>query len=215
MYLERSLDEIVEWWEVEVLKVADEAERLYDKGLVILHDEANRAWWKDLKEVASEIEAFIDSAKTDKSTQRLLAALETWLSDIQTVTKYAIGAGDRAQAKDTKEIKQDIYAWLLPRVLRLLRLFQCRGWNFPVPHWMRVIDSVILSSASASLMPDHIRIQSLEEISLDYQEHPGDDEGRSMETYVRTKLHLDGVRLNAHGISYYTKVQRTPRDHQL
>ncbi|KZT37835.1 hypothetical protein SISSUDRAFT_1120040 [Sistotremastrum suecicum HHB10207 ss-3] len=196
---------------VETREARGNAEALYARGYELIQQESNSAWVTKAREAAAETQQFISAFANDRSTRRLIDALGTFQRHLRILGWSAVSAGKEAQKQRRQEVQRDILGWLLPRLLRALRAVPMPRVEYKSPPLDLVIDSLILSSADASFIPDHIGVQTLNEIHLDVIEssvssdpvpsHPG------VRTFSKSHVHIDGLRLNAHGISYYVNAR--------
>jgi len=200
-YLQRALNEPERY---RSHKFHEEAEALYDRAQEILESEKRSEWVTGFRTALAELSDFISALEHDKATQRLARALESLLTDTGYLFRVALGLGVNVQKQIRREIRQDLLTWLLPRLLRFIRAIPMPRVEFASPSLDAVIDSLVLTAPSASLLPDHVHLQVLEEIRLDMSSGSASHaQGDSNSSHVRTKLHLDGIRVAAHGISYY------------
>ncbi|KAJ7128106.1 hypothetical protein C8R46DRAFT_972805 [Mycena filopes] len=177
------------------------AEELYDAGRLLLAAESNAQWARDIRSLMAEAHSFAQALESDASTQRLIKSLQSVLSALRGLAKDLLSSGSNAQHKWRNELLKDLLGWLVPRILKSLRSLPMPRVEFQNGMFDIAIDALLLTSASASasLAPDHIWVQNWNEVKVDMAA------SASPETSSRTRVHIDGVRVAAHGIGYYFK----------
>lgn len=202
-YLRRALND--PGW-VLSLQAHVAASDLYDRAQQILQSKEHSDWVQKFKSAFSEVETFFKALENDKSTKRLAYALENLLSNTRYMFAIGLGLGGKAQEELKREIRQDIFAWIIPRLLRFIRSIPMPRVEYASPKLEIVIDSLVLTAASSSLFPDHVYVQMIEEISLDTPEEAinySDSPSNISTTSFSSRFHIDGMRIAAKGISYY------------
>ncbi|KAH9932567.1 uncharacterized protein B0H18DRAFT_1115809 [Fomitopsis serialis] len=182
-----------------------EASELYASGrLLVQQASESRAEWLDhIRGLASELGAFISAIYSDRTTQRLIRALDTLSTDLAMFVSDAAVTGP-AQVRETertwrKQLQRDILVWLVPRVLRVVKAIPMPRVEYTSRSLDAAIDALLVSasgantSAAASLVPDRIRIANYSEIQRT---------NISVHTY---KGHVDGMRIAARDIAYYVR----------
>ncbi|TCD66329.1 hypothetical protein EIP91_001478 [Steccherinum ochraceum] len=211
---------------------------LFDQARSFVHDALNAdpatapVWVRDVQHLVHEVQAFMSKFGSDKSSQRLLAALDNlstatslfmqaFTADIPTLSRQA-----SLQIQKTKrQVRNDLLSWLLPRLLRAIRVVPMPRVEYKDSLVEAAIDALLLTSSSlgTSLVPDHIRVQTFNDVELDFTPPPGHSGYTSLldalpglgplqphqHTQVRSctriKIHADGIRLSAEDIGYYVR----------
>ncbi|KAJ7627634.1 hypothetical protein DFH06DRAFT_1007090 [Mycena polygramma] len=176
-------------------------EELYDAWRLLLASEANAQWARDIRLLVHEAQAFVHALESDAATQRLLKSIQSVLSALRGLAQDAVSSGARSQQKWRDELLKDALGWLVPRVLKSLRTLPMPRVEFQNSMLDIAVDALLLTSTStnASLAPDHIWVQNWNEVKVDMAADA------SPETSSRTRIHIDGMRVAAHGFGYYAK----------
>ncbi|KAJ6499679.1 hypothetical protein C8R47DRAFT_295418 [Mycena vitilis] len=176
-------------------------EQLYDAWRLLLASEANAQWARDIRLLVHEAQVFVHALESDMATQRLLKSIQSVLSALRGLAQDAVSFGARSQRKWRDELLKDALGWLVPRVLKSLRTLPMPRVEFQNSMLDIAVDALLLTSTStnASLAPDHIWVQNWNEVKVDMATDA------SPETSSRTRIHIDGMRVAAHGFGYYAK----------
>jgi hypothetical protein len=175
-----------------------QSEKLYDRGKELL--DVHPEWTDDIRDVLDRADEFLDALKKDKTTQRLIRALDRFAGDARRLgwlgVEVAAGQKDRLKAK-RRELWRDAVGWILPRALLALRALPMPRLELKSDLIDLVVDHLIFSSAS--FLPDHIQIVNSNDVRYSAD---GPSRIDSM-----TRIHIDGLRLSARLISYFYHVK--------
>ncbi|KIJ69680.1 hypothetical protein HYDPIDRAFT_104272, partial [Hydnomerulius pinastri MD-312] len=179
------------------------AGNLYDRVRAFVVSETYSKLGGDLKQLLNQISEFIQALQNDRATSKLLQAAETLSSDIRGFGQDAALSTATAQRKWREEIVKDLLSWVLPRLLRSLRVLPMPRVEYSDSSLDLAIDALLLTSTT-SLSPDHITVQNWNELSLNMYEGGGDASGYDPVTRsTRLKVHVDGVRFTVDRVGYY------------
>ncbi|KAI0059654.1 hypothetical protein BV25DRAFT_1808564, partial [Artomyces pyxidatus] len=173
-------------------------ERLGDTAERIFGSKSTSHIAKSFRAFAHELHVFADKLASDKSTHRLISAIEGLLSKI---SKFGHSIASRAHHTRQRWERDALIYWL-PRILAVLK-------NIPLPRIEYkdltvevALDSLLLTSTSAStsLVPDHVRVQNWSELQIDTV-------ARNSQVSIvdRVQLHIDGMRFSASGFGYFVR----------
>lgn len=212
------------------------AESLYDRGraLFTAKDAEGRPTstvGRDAQALFAQADELLGAFAADKSTHRLLAALDVLSADVKRFSTRAAAAGSREAARAAAtwraELTRDALGWLVPRLLRAAGAIPMPRVEFASPTLDAALDALLLTAprtrgrtvgASASLLPDHVRVQNWSEVRLDVVREgdggvvlasplagaPGVPAGYGgVQTATRVRVSLDGLRVAAHDVGYY------------
>lgn len=184
-------------------------EQLYDRGRTLLSDKSNSPFREACTSLLQELQKFVEALQSDRSTRRLISAIDGISSDIADFGRTAAASTVHETRRRKDELKRDALAWLLPRILATIHVLPLPRVEYMDSLLEVAVDSLLLTSGSSttSLLPDHIRIDTWNELrldTLDVQAHPGHGE-TSYGITNKLHIHLDGVRLFAEGFGYYLR----------
>ncbi|KIJ34579.1 hypothetical protein M422DRAFT_51984 [Sphaerobolus stellatus SS14] len=184
------------------------AEDLYDRGRRLMH--SNGPWVQEADKTLDELDIFVQCLVTDKTTQRIVRALEKLGTHFASLFKMALGAAVGKQRAFRQELKADLLGWVLPRVLRLLKTLPIPRVEVKTDDIEAVLEGMVWE-ADASFVPDHVVVQNWSEIRLEASAAAPEPtsplstsaSSPTVQTATRTHIHLDGLRISAHDIGYY------------
>ena len=190
-----------------------EAERLYDRGRSTLSSGSKIS--SSMNMLLDELDSFISSLGSDRTTTRLVSAFSTLLTDLHVTSK------DTASftLKKAKRWRTDLFklfgTCLLPNLLKILRVI-------PMPRVEYVDTSTGLEvsvnstwlGVGAEVVPDVVRVCESSEVVVDFSGQVGRDSrpqtpGASDETFTdvtsvsKILVHLEGIRLSVYDVGYY------------
>ncbi|TFY58408.1 hypothetical protein EVJ58_g6438 [Rhodofomes roseus] len=198
-----------------------DASRLYASGRELIQraSESHAEWLDHTRSLMETLDAFVSAIQSDRTTQRLMQSFDALSADFSRLISVTAIEGP-AQVRETRrtwrqQLQRDVLVWLVPRVLRVVKAIPMPRVEYTSPSLDAAVDALLVSasgagtSASASLVPDHIRVANYSEIQVRV-----DDEGLSgarsrvpasggASAYTRTRIHADGIRVAARDISYY------------
>jgi len=200
-----------------------EASGLYTSGRLLVQQasEIHAEWLENIRGLADALDTFVSAIQSDRTTQRLIRALDTFSTDFAMFVSDAAVTGP-ATVRETertwrKQLQHDILVWLVPRVLRVVKTIPMPRVEYTSRSLDAAIDALLVSAsgantpAAASLVPDRIRIANYSEIQVQMHEEdqqstwlPGHASGRTS-AYTRTRVHVDGMRVAARDIAYYVR----------
>lgn len=203
-------------------QASTELSQLYDRGQAML--DLDPDLHNILGELLDQAEGFTNAVKEDKSTNRLaeaFAQLNQHTKDLG-FTGLRVAAGQKDALREARqEIWHDALAWLLPRVLRIIKAIPMPRLEYTSLMVDAVIDDVVLNAPS--FVPDHIFINNtntvhvLSSAGLDkaiaIEENPGHRRHRQSVLDSRvsvastTRLRISGLRISAKFISYFANVR--------
>lgn len=186
---------------------------------------------RDAQALLAQADFLMQAFQADKSSNRLLTALDALSSDITLFTARAAStaprAGARAAARYRAELIRDALSWLVPRLLRAAGALPMPRVEYTSGPLDAAIDALLLTAprqrnrafgASASLLPDSVSVQNWSEVRLDVVRTDENGvvlasplQGTSVvprglggvTTTTRVKITVDGLRVSAHDVGYY------------
>ncbi|KDQ63980.1 hypothetical protein JAAARDRAFT_74864 [Jaapia argillacea MUCL 33604] len=195
---------------------------IYDECQRLLDQERDSPWSRDVREFMNEATTFLDRIQNDRSTMKLVGAIEALAEDARNLGRDALTAGSITSGKWRQELKRDAMAWLVPRILTSLigRVIPMPRVEYKDSSMEAVLDSMYLSFGTGdegglSLLPDHIRVQNWSELRLDILEDGLEQNGNagysgpgSVQSVSRVRLYMDGIRMaSTSGVGYYVNYQ--------
>ncbi|KAI0049046.1 hypothetical protein FA95DRAFT_1557314 [Auriscalpium vulgare] len=189
-------------------------ERLLARGEVIFGADSNTQLAQDCRALAHELQLFAQKLTTDSSTTRLLNAVDGLLSNAASFGRSAAASAASEPRRWRGEIQRDIIVWWLPRLLAAIK-------NVPLPRVEYkdssvdvALDSLLLTStsATASLLPDHVCVQNWSELRIDTEADGQRLPAREARVQMvdRVHIHLDGMRFAAEGFGYFLRYKGWP-----
>ncbi|EJD02804.1 uncharacterized protein FOMMEDRAFT_167953 [Fomitiporia mediterranea MF3/22] len=153
----------------------DTASMLYDEGFTRFSQ--NEQLSEDVQSLLTEVNAFVDALKTDRSTNKLVNALETLHTDLFVLFGRTEETGQRAATHWRTTLLRAALGWLVPRVLRVIRVLPMPRFEYvsSMPngaHIAAAVDALLLS-AEESLIPDVLTVQEFAEVRVEVDEHVG------------------------------------------
>ena len=181
----------------------DLAQQLFERGQVLMQSTSLSS--TDANKVLEEVDFFIDALASDRTTQRIIKALDSLSKDTADLFHTVVGVAANRQRELREELKTDLIGWVLPRVLNVLETVPMPRVELKSETLEVVVDALVLS-ATASFLPDHIFVQNYNEVRMEASaavlENPNAN-GAGVQTATRTRIHIDGLRISAHHIGYY------------
>ncbi|KAG8962521.1 hypothetical protein FRC03_004159 [Tulasnella sp. 419] len=204
---------------------ADEsASKIYDDFAELMRDgsEEGRKVKTHLYSVAGALEDIQDGFRKDRSTQHVLSATSSLISDTAYLTAASkpdvanlIQEETRRTASQVKrEVRNDILGFILPRLLRAIRVVPLPRVEYRSPSVDAVIDNLNLQAVS--LIPDRLSLtnwNTLEFVGSDGARERG---SRSVavttsgvpivtvsEAQSRVRIQIEGLRISAKDIAYW------------
>lgn len=186
-------------------------EQLYDRGRTLLADESNSSLREACTSLIQELQKFVEALQSDRSTRRLINAIDGISSDVSDFGRTAAKSTVKESRRRRDELKRDALALLLPRILAAIHVLPLPRVEYMDSLLEVAVDSLLLTSGSSttSLLPDHVQIENWNELrldTLDVQAHPSHGQ-TSYGIMNKFHIHLDGVRLFAEGIGYYLRYE--------
>jgi hypothetical protein len=156
------------------------------------------------REIVEELYVLRDALVIDRSTNALLSAIRTLLSDLGSMGRTGLQVVTVESAKQWEaakaELWRDIVGWVLPRVLRALRALPLPRVELKSDTLDIVVDKVTL--ASPSFIPDHVQISNYTDFSLRASDATPDSYFETS-TSTRTRVLIRGLRISVEDIAYY------------
>lgn len=203
-------------------------ESLYDEFLKILHSEgpAERRLQATLNSLLTEVVDLKDSIADDPAIGRFLSSLAKLTFDAAYLTSISsldlVGIGqveiDRIAKEARDEIRRDIMGFVVPRLIRAVKVLPLPRLEFASPTVDVILDNLNLNSLS--FLPDHLNVTNSSQLRF-----VGSDAAYNRNSYsatqkyvtpstavpvlaisqaqTRTKIHIDGLRISATDIAYY------------
>ncbi|KAI0314477.1 hypothetical protein OF83DRAFT_1063748 [Amylostereum chailletii] len=171
-------------------------ESLISRGQALFEDPSNSKIVSDIRALWAEVQTFVDSLSSDRSTCHLVEAIDGALTATVDVGATAISAA--AHARD--ELKRDVIQWLLPRLVRFVTSIPFPRVEYTDASVDVAVDAFTLTpvSISSSLLPDHIQVSNWNEVSVDTT-----GTSTRLETVERVRVRIDGIRFAAENLGYF------------
>lgn len=180
----------------------NEGSQLYDRLVVLLKRDPRLK--NDARGVLEELYVLRDALATDSTTNVVLSAIQTLLSDLGTMGRVGVQVATMESAKQWEmakaELWRDVMRWVLPRVLRALRTIPLPRVELKSENLDMVVDRVTL--ASPSFVPDHIQVTNHTEFLLRASDGTT-DAYFDTSTNTRTRIVVRGLRISVEDIAYY------------
>ncbi|KAL6303539.1 hypothetical protein BKA93DRAFT_735014 [Sparassis latifolia] len=201
-------------------------ETLYDRGRALMDkaSEQNAEWVRHVRDLVHEMDTFTSAMASDRTSRRLLRSLDTLTGDIalfsSATTNEAPAQAQRINRRWWRRTQRDVLVWLIPRILRAIKAIPMPRVEYKSGNLDVVIDTSLLTpgtGVSASLIPDRIRVENYSELQVDVTKRAAlVDAGNSqvgysaggVQTYTRTRVHVNGLRVSARNIGYYVHYER-------
>ncbi|KAG8991963.1 hypothetical protein FRB94_012125 [Tulasnella sp. JGI-2019a] len=199
--------------------------KIYDsaKNVVDGDAEPQRKLKEDITNAVQSFRVLADSLAKDQALQRFLKAVATFGTDTAyiisisspDVQALATRQARHAAAQVACEIRNDVLGFILPRLLKVIRVIPLPRVEYKSPSVEAVLDD--LNVASISFMPDIIKVTNWSEILLVGSDRARERQKRSlvtlgesapptvtvMEAMSRTRIHVEGLRISAKEIAYF------------
>ncbi|KAA1466960.1 hypothetical protein DENSPDRAFT_862779 [Dentipellis sp. KUC8613] len=185
-------------------------EQLYDRGQALFSDEAHSEFVTDLKTLFEEVKLFVNALAADPSTQILIKAIDELRLSLEDLGVTIMSDAASLVMRRRGEIERSLIAFLLPRLLRLVKAVPLPRIEYRNNTVDVAIASALLTpaSASTSLMPDHLRVQNLSEFEIDTVQPRHGPAEYAAAASNRIRIHLDGIRASVLGIGYHFLFKR-------
>lgn len=181
------------------------AEEFYERAQALMR--SNKPWSTEAKDVLDEVDAFVDALASDRTTRRVIDALDKFSADTADLFQTTAGVAMNRQRAWREELKADLLGWVLPRALSILKTIPMPRVELKSEALEVVVDALVLST-TASFLPDHVYVQNWNEVRMEASAAAAEDpyaNGSGVQTATRTQIHIDGLRLSAHHIGYYVR----------
>jgi hypothetical protein len=191
---------------IRTLTAQQEGSILYDKLSELLQRDSKLK--SHARGVVEELYVLRDALASDRSTNVLLSAVRTLLSDLGSMGRTGVQIMTVESAKQWEaakaELWRDIVGWVLPRVLRALRAIPLPRVELKSDTLDIVVDKVTLTSPS--FIPDHVQISNRTDFLLRASDATTDAYFETS-TSTRTRVLIQGLRISAEDIAYYLNVR--------
>ena len=184
-WINRSLDDP----EYSASRVGREkVNELYDRGRRLFSEDTK--FGRDLRLLFRHAEDFLHAISHDSATNRVIHAIDTLSAD------SAIFFQEQPH-RAGRELRRDLFFWLLPRFLRLMRSLPMPRVEFIDDAVEIALDSIVLNSPTTleSLMPDSIHITNHNDIHITQYDDP------HRKNFVRVRV--EGLRMAVRDLDYY------------
>lgn len=182
-----------------------ELDRLYEWFQNIL--QRNSKYKRDFQRIVEELFMFRDALVQDRALQDLLDAFKAFSTDLESIgklgLKLATVESSRRWRIAKQELRDDILSWVLPRILRALRVIPLPRVELKSDALDLVIDKITVTSPS--FVPDHVQVTN----HTDFHLRASDASSESYETSTttRTRIFIDGLRISIEDIAYYVNAK--------
>ncbi|TFY83363.1 hypothetical protein EWM64_g649 [Hericium alpestre] len=181
-------------------------EQLYDRGRELLATERDSALLQDARTFLEELQTFMRALTSDKATSAFVAALDELAVSLEVLGISLISDAAAIARQRRTELMKTALGWLLPRIFYHVKAIPIPRIEYKDDSFEIAIGPALLTPASAcaSLLPDHLRIENLSEVSIttagpDRQRGQADAD---VDIANRMHIHLDGMRVSASGLGY-------------
>ncbi|TFY61809.1 hypothetical protein EVG20_g6917 [Dentipellis fragilis] len=180
-------------------------EQLYDRGCALFSDEEHSEFVTDLKSLIQEVKFFANALAADPSTQNFVQAINELRLSLEDLGVTIMSDAASLVMRRRVELERSLIAFLLPRLLRLVKAVPLPRIEYRDSAIEVAIASALLTpaSASVSLMPDHLRVQNLSEFDIDTVRPRHGPAEYTAAAFNRVRIHLDGMRVSVLGIGYH------------
>ncbi|KAL5523594.1 hypothetical protein ACEPAG_7767 [Sanghuangporus baumii] len=153
----------------------DTASRLYDEASSLMSKDTQLS--ENIRVLLDEVTAFVEAIKSDRTTGKLIQALDNLHSDFLSLLGRTAENSKHAATHWRTTLPRIVLGWLLPRVLRAIRVL-------PMPRVEYVSKSsdgtqiaaavdALLLSAEEALVPDVLSVQQFAEVRVEIDENVG------------------------------------------
>ena len=163
-------------------------DELYDRGRILFSEETK--FGQDLRSLFRLAEDFLHGISKDRTTNRMIRAIDKLSADSVTLFQ-------EKPNQVGKELRRDLFFWLLPRFLRIIRSLPMPRVEFIDDAVEVALDSIVLKSPTTarSLMPDSIHITNHNDIHITQYDDP------HRKNFVRVRA--EGLRIAIQDLDYY------------
>ncbi|KAG8865443.1 hypothetical protein FRB97_004719, partial [Tulasnella sp. 331] len=203
----------------ELGKVYDDSKNIFDGD-----GEPQRKLKADISCAVQSFQQLESGFANDKALQRFLKAVATF--GVDTAYIVSISSPDvqalathqarQAAAQVTREVRNDVLGFILPRLMKAIKVIPLPRVEYKSPSVDAVLDD--LNVASLSFIPDNIRITNWSELSLvgsDMARERGSMVGIGggvptvtvMKIMSRTRIHVEGLRISARDVAYFVEAK--------
>jgi len=163
-------------------------DELYDRGRTLFSEDTK--FGQDLRSLFRLAEDFLHGISHDTGTNRIIRAIDKLSADSAILFQeqpYQAG----------RELGRDLFFWLLPRFLRIIRSLPMPRVEFINDMVEIALDSIVLNSPTTlrSLMPDSIHITNHNDLHITQYGDP------LRKNFVR--VHVEGLRMAIQDLEYY------------
>jgi len=163
-------------------------DELYDRGRALFSEDTK--FGQDLRSFFRLAEGFLNGILHDHATTRVVRAIDKLSTDSVILFQeqpYQVG----------RELRRDLFFWLLPRFLRIIRSLPMPRVEFINDAVEIALDSIVLNSPTTlrSLMPDSIHITNYNDLHITQYDDP------HRKNIVR--VHVEGLRMVIQDLEYY------------
>ncbi|KAJ7637083.1 hypothetical protein FB45DRAFT_829411 [Roridomyces roridus] len=177
---------------------------LYDAGRLLLASEAHAQWANSIRLLVTEASAFTTALASDSVTHKFVQALQALLSALRKLISTSTH-------KLRNALLKKLLTWAIPKIFKSIKMLPVPRIEFSNKLVDVVIDALEVTPAttSTSITPDHISVQNWNELKITMSAAT-DGGPPSPEMSTRTRIHVDGMQVGAHGFGYYVKYKGTP-----
>ena len=161
---------------------------LYDRGRILFSEETK--FGQDLRSLFRLAEDFLHGISRDRTTNQVIRAIDKLSAD-------SVALFQEKPNQVGKELKRDLFFWLLPRFLRIIRSLPMPRVEFIDDAIEVALDSIVLNSPTTvrSLMPDSIHITNHNDLHITQYDDP------HRKNFVRVRV--EGLRMAIQDLDYY------------
>ena len=166
----------------------EKIDELYDRGRILFSEDTK--FGQDLRTLFRHAEDFLHGISHDRATNRVINAIDKLSTDsVILFQEKPYQAG--------RELRRDLFFWLLPRFLRIIRSLPMPRVEFISDAVEIALDSIILSCPTTvrSLMPDSIHITNHNDIHITQYGDP------HRKNFIRVRV--EGLRMAIQDLDYY------------
>lgn len=221
---------------VELVNIVDES--LIEVGAEIVdsaftskgsgEDEARRKFKNDLVFLINEAETYIAAFEKDRTTMKLLQAVDLFGEDLTTLFSLGGRHGQRGIAESMQGMRgwTSWVGWAIPRIMHILPLgaIPIPSIEVRTPNFEGALQSLFVqnlahgeTTSASSLLPDEVVLREWTESRIDMADYKRPLDGsvgpppitsnkvNGVHTTSRVHVHMGGVRARVEGLGYYFK----------
>jgi len=165
-------------------------DELYNRGRILFSEDTK--FGRDLRSLFCLAEDFLHGISQDPTTNRMICAIDKLSAD-------SIILFQEKPNQVGRELRRDLFFWLLPRFLRIMRSLPMPRVEFIDDAVEVALDSIVLNSPTTlrSLMPDSIHITNHNDIHITQYGDP------HRKNFVRVRI--EGLRVAIQDLDYYVQ----------